>query len=228
MYKYKIGIVDEDPCDMDFIERTILENKPDNVQEEQIDFWRCPFPTESENVYDSVVKLIIEKITKEEIQALIVDYKIIISAKSLEGAQIFKRLVEIVPKFPLVMLSNVPNECYEKEFIDADKVYSKKEFFKLEEDYSIEKVRNIFRNIDKYDSLRSKLSTQLAAQLNRLESDEYSPEVLQSVIETEKLLDDFVPQQQTTVEKTLKVADLKTVVELLEEANKLIGGGDEN
>jgi len=228
MYKYKIGIVDEDPCDMDFIERTILENKPDNVQEEQIDFWRCPFPTESENVYDSVVKLIIEKITKEEIQALIVDYKIIISAKSLEGAQIFKRLVEIVPKFPLVMLSNVPNECYEKEFIDADKVYSKKEFFKLEEDYSIEKVRNIFRNIDKYDSLRSKLSTQLAAQLNRLESDEYSPEVLQSVIETEKLLDDFVPQQQTTVEKTLKVADLKNVVELLEEANKLIGGGDEN
>lgn len=228
MYKYKIGIVDEDPCDMDFIERTILENKPDNVQEEQIDFWRCPFPTESENVYDSVVKLIIEKITKEEIQALIVDYKIIISAKSLEGAQIFKRLVEIVPKFPLVMLSNVPNECYEKEFIDADKVYSKKEFFKLEEDYSIEKVRNIFRNIDKYDSLRSKLSTQLAAQLNRLESNEYSPEVLQSVIETEKLLDDFVPQQQTTVEKTLKVADLKNVVELLEEANKLIGGGDEN
>ena len=98
----------------------------------------------------------------------------------------------------------------------------------MEEDYSIEKVRNIFRNIDKYDSLRSKLSTQLAAQLNRLESDEYSPEVLQSVIETEKLLDDFVPQQQTTVEKTLKVADLKNVVELLEEANKLIGGGDEN
>ena len=47
------------------------------------------------------------------------------------------------------MLSNVPNECYEKEFIDADKVYSKKEFFKLEQDYSIEKVRNIFRNIDR-------------------------------------------------------------------------------
>lgn len=228
MYKYKIGIVDEDPCDMDFIERTVLENKPDNVSEEQIDFWRCPFPTESENVYDSIVKLIIEKITKEEIQALIVDYKIIISAKSLEGALIFKRLVEIVPKFPLVMLSNVPNECYEKEFIDADKVYSKKEFFKLEEDYSIEKVRNIFRNIDKYDSQRSKLSTQLAAQLNRLESNEYAPEILQSVIETEKLLDDFVPQQETTVEKTLKVADLKNVVELLEEANKLIGGGDEN
>lgn len=228
MYKYKIGIVDEDPCDMDFIERTILENKPDNVQEEQIDFWRCPFPSESENVYDSIVKLIIEKITKEEIQALIVDYKIIISAKSLEGALIFKRLVEIVPKFPLVMLSNVPNECYEKEFIDADKVYSKKEFFKLEEDYSIEKVRNIFRNIDKYDSQRSKLSTQLVAQLNRLESNEYSPEILQSVIETEKLLDDFVPQQETTVEKTLKVADLKNVIELLEEANKLIGGGDGN
>ena len=126
------------------------------------------------------------------------------------------------------MLSNVPNECYEKEFIDADKVYSKKEFFKLEEDYSIEKVRNIFRNIDKYDSQRSKLSTQLVAQLNRLESNEYSPEILQSVIETEKLLDDFVPQQETTVEKTLKVADLKNVIELLEEANKLIGGGDGN
>lgn len=36
------------------------------------------------------------------------------------------------------------------EFVDADKVYKKRDFFKLEEEYSKEKVTHIFDSMKKY------------------------------------------------------------------------------
>ena len=228
MYDYKIGIIDEDVADIEYIERTILINKPESITDEQVEFWRYPLPTETENVYDSVVKSVVSKIISGEIHALIVDYQIIISATSLEGTEIFNKLSKIVPKFPLIMLSNMPDDCYSKEFIDADKVYSKRAFFKIKDGYSIEKVTNIFRNMDNYISQRSKLSARLTEQLARLEKDGYSSETLQSIIETENLLDGFCPQQQSVIEKSLSLTDLKSAVDILEKAKGIIGGEDEN
>lgn len=228
MYDYKIGIIDEDIADIEYIERTILVNKPKHINDDQVCFWRYPLPSEVNGIYDSVVKSVVSKIIDDEIQALIVDYKIIISATTLEGTEIFKKLSEIVPKFPLVMLSNMPDDCYGKEFVDADKIYSKKNFFKIEEEYSVEKVLNIFRNIDNYVSQRAKLSTQLFEQLQLLGNNGYSQETLQSLIETENLLDDFCPQEQSSIEKSLDLTNLKSAVELLEKAQKMVGGNDEN
>lgn len=79
----------------------------------------------------------------------------------------------------------------QKEFVDADKVYSKGQFFKLEENYSKEKTLNIFRNMDNYMAQRAKLSTKLANHLSLLETQGYSVQTLKDIIETEKLLDDF-------------------------------------
>ena len=228
MYDYKIGIIDEDVADIEYIERTILINKPESITDEQVEFWRYPLPTETENVYDSVVKNVVSKIMSGEIHALIVDYQIIISATFLEGTEIFNKLSKIVPKFPLIMLSNMPDDCYNKEFVDADKVYSKRSFFKIKDSYSIEKVTNIFRNMDNYISQRSKLSARLTEQLARLEKDGYSSETLQAIIETESLLDSFCPQEQSTIEKSLDLTDLRSAVDLLEKAKDLIGGEDEN
>ena len=227
MYDYKIGIIDEDVADIEYIERTILINKPESITDEQVGFWRYPLPTETENVYDSVVKNVVSKIMSGEIHALIVDYQIIISATFLEGTEIFNKLSKIVPKFPLIMLSNMPDDCYNKEFVDADKVYSKRSFFKIKDSYSIEKVTNIFRNMDNYISQRPKLSARLTEQLARLEKDGYSSETLQAIIETESLLDSFCPQEQSTIEKSLDLTDLRSAVDLLEKAKDLIGGEDE-
>ena len=96
MYDYKIGIIDEDVADIEYIERTILINKPESITDEQVEFWRYPLPTETENVYDSVVKNVVSKIMSGEIHALIVDYQIIISATFLEGTEIFNKLSKIV------------------------------------------------------------------------------------------------------------------------------------
>lgn len=82
--------------------------------------------------------------------------------------------------------------------------------------------------MDNYTAQRAKLSTKLANHLSLLETQGYSVQTLKDIIETEKLLDNFFPQQQSTVEKELNVSDLKNAVELLREANDLLGGQNEN
>ena len=113
-----------------------------------------------------IANAVINDIVNDKIQVLIVDYKIIVSTALVEGTEIFRRISETVPKFPIIILNNVPEDCYKKEFVDADKVYSKGRFFKLEENYSKEKTLNIFRNMDNYTAQRAKLSTKLANHLS--------------------------------------------------------------
>ncbi len=227
MNSYKIGLIDEDSSDLDFIKRTILVNKPKSITEEQIVFWEAPLPTNSCDSLEAIINDLVKAITDEEIQILIVDYKIVVSTKTFEGTDIFKALSERLSKFPLIMLSNLSEDCYSKEFVDADKVYSKREFFKIESDYSKEKVANIFRNMDKYSYQRAKLTTQLAEQLGNLEADGYSSDSLRAIVEIEKALGDFTPQDQNTVEKALDMEELKEAVDILKHAQGLIGDGNE-
>lgn len=228
MNNYIIGIIDEDTEDIQDIERTIIVNKPENVAEEQIDFNIYSIPTNVSWISNQIVNKVINDIVNSKIHLLIVDYKIIVSMALVEGTEIFRRITEIVPKFPIIILTNLPDDCYEKEFVDADKVYSKGHFFKLEGTYSKEKTLNIFRNMDNYSSQRAKLSTKLANHLYALETQGYSEQILKDIIETEKKLDNYFPQQQSTVEKDLDVSELKNAIELLKEVNGLIGGQNEN
>ncbi len=228
MNKYVIGIIDEDNEDIDYIKRTIFINKPENVGDAQVDFVEYTLDATSDSLTDIIVNSAIEDIVDANIQALIVDYKIIVSSTLLEGTEIFKRITDIVSKFPIIILSNVPSDCYSKEFVDADKVYSKTNFFKVEEDYSKEKTLNIFRNMDNYVSQRAKLSTKLTDQLSNLTNGEYSEENLKAIVETETLLDAFFPQNQSSVEKALDVSDLKGAVDLLEQVKGLLGGENED
>lgn len=228
MNNYIIGIIDEDSEDIQDIERTIIVNKPENVSEEQITFYSYSIPANVSGLSDDIANTVINDIVNDKFQLLIVDYKIIVSTALVEGTEIFRRITEIVPKFPIIILTNVPEDCYKKEFVDADKVYSKGQFFKLEESYSKEKTLNIFRNMDNYSAQRAKLSTKLANHLSVLETQGYSEQTLKEIIETEKKLDNFFPQQQSTVEKDLDISELKNAVELLKEANNLLGGQDEN
>lgn len=225
MNSYRIGLIDEDPVDIDFIKRTIYINKPTDINDDQIDFWEVPLSTDSMN---NIINDIVDEIINKRIQILIVDYKIVISTKLFEGTEIFKILSEMIPKFPIIMLSNLADDCYHKDFVDADKVYSKKDFFKIEEEYSKEKVANIFRNMDKYITQRSKLASQLTEQLDSLVTDDYSAERIQSIIETEKALGNFTPQNQNSVEKALDLSELKEVVEILRNVQELIGDKNED
>ena len=227
MNNYYIGIIDEDQDEIQDIKRTILINKPESISEDLIQFVDYPLPKNASVLSDEVTNSVLRDIVNGKIHLLIVDYRIIVESTYVEGTEIFNRISSLVSKFPTIILTNVPDDCY-KPFIDADKVYSKRSFFKVDENYSQEKTRNIFRNIENYKSQRERLSATLGEQLLKLETQGYSLETYQSIISLEKALDAYLPQGQSTVEKDLSITELKDAVDLLKEANGLIGGNNED
>lgn len=227
MNKYYIGIIDEDQDEILDIKRTILVNKPDAIAEDLIQFVDYPLPSTAATLSKEMSDAVIRDIINGTIHVLIVDYRIIVESTCIEGTEIFQRISSLVPKFPTIILTNVPDDCY-KPFVDADKVYAKRSFFKLEESYSHEKTLNIFRNIENYKTQRAMLTATLTEQLFKLEEQGYTPEVYQHIIALEKSLGDYLPQEQTTVEKELDLSELRDAVELLKEANRLLGDKDED
>lgn len=227
MNNYYIGIIDEDQDEIQDIKRTILINKPESISEDLIQFVDYPLPQNASILSDEVTNSVLRDIVNGTIHLLIVDYRIIVESTYVEGTEIFNKISSLVSKFPTIILTNVPDDCY-KPFIDADKVYSKRAFFKVDENYSQEKTRNIFRNIENYKSQREQLSATLGEQLLKLETQGYSLETYQSIISLEKALDAYLPQGQSTVEKDLSITELKDAVDLLKEANGLIGGNNED
>lgn len=89
-------------------------------------------------------------------------------------------------------------------------------------------VSKIFRNIENYKNQRALLTATLTEQLFKLENEGYTPEVYQHIISLEKSLDDYLPQEQSTVEKDMDISELRDAVGLLKEANRLLGDGDED
>ena len=106
-------------------------------------------------------------------------------------------------------------------------MYAKRTFFKIEESYSKEKTLNIFRNIENYKKQCASLTATLTEQLLKLKNQGYSPEVYQQIITLEKTLNDYLPQDQTTVEKDMNMSELRDAVDLLQEANRLLGEKNE-
>ena len=64
--------------------------------------------------------------------------------------ELLGELKDEVPNFPVIILTEVVEESTQLAFIDTDKVYRKKDFFKLEGEYSKEKVFSIFDSMKKY------------------------------------------------------------------------------
>lgn len=228
MNNYYIGIIDENPDEILDIERTILINRPEKIREDQIFFIDYPLPGDAKALSDETTKAAVKNIIERTLHALIVDYKIIVESTCIEGTEIFERISSLLPKFPIMILTNVPDDCYAKAYVDADKVYAKHDFFKVDEDYSKEKTLNIFRNIEKYKYQCARLSASLEEQLSVLDNRGYVPETYQKIIMLEKELGEYLPQEQTTIEKELKLSELTEAVELLREANQLLEGNDKN
>ena len=224
--KYIIGLIDEEPGQLITIGRTIkihMEGMP-----HEVDFISYELEGRSETLVNDVCKEVLNDILIGAISSLLVDYKIILkTAAMIEGTDIYKLIIERVPKFPVVILTQAPEECYIKDFVDADKIYSKKEFFKVDEQYSVEKTKNIFLNMDKYIRQRAEMDATLEDKLEKYVSEGFSPELFQEILEYEQKLDAFYPFGQPQTSKALRLDELKEAVALLDQANRLIGGSNE-
>ena len=224
---YTIGLIDEEEGQLRTIRSTIKTYISHHDKDISVKFKVYSLEGSAEALSESVTQDVINDIIAGEISSLIIDYKIMIQSAMVEGTDIYKKIAEHAPKFPVIILTDFPDHCYEKDFVDADKVYWKYNFFKIEEEYSKEKTKNIIVNMERYNRQRAELFTDLTENLSKLRNDEFSQEVYQKLILVEQRLDDFYPQGQSQIEKALEIEDLKKAVDLLKEVDALVGDSDE-
>jgi hypothetical protein len=215
---YIIGLIDDEEGQLKAVRRTIKTNAPRSVE---YSFKSYSLSKESGKLVDEVFQDVMSDIVEEEIACLIIDYKIMVKTTKIKGTDIFRKIKEVVPKFPIIILTEVVEESIEPDFIDADKVYKKRQFFKLEEEYSKDKVRNIFDSMRKYvsqkDSLKLTLSDLKEKVVKGNEKDK-----IREVLKVESEMADFLPMDQTQIDKVFDEDKAKRIVELIERANSLL------
>lgn len=216
---YIIGIIDDEIKQVATIKRTIKTNAP---QDEKYDFKAYELPEDSGQLVDCVYTEVMDDIVMQKISCLIIDYKIMVRTTKIKGTDIFGKIKERVPKFPVIILTERVNESIEPIFIDADKVYSKTDFFKLRDDYSKEKVRNIFDSMRKYTDQKDSLQLRLSESKRKLSNNSGVEEGIREVLQIESILDDFIPTNQTQIDKVFDEQKAKSIVELIEKANSML------
>lgn len=216
---YIIGLIDDEETQLKKIRRTIKTNAKAN---EKYDFKSYLISDNASDVISEVFVQVISDIRESKLSSLIVDYKIIVKTTKIRGTDIFKRIKDEVPKFPIIILTEVVEESTEPEFIDADKVYKKKDFYMIESEYSKEKVFNIFDSMRKYHDQRDKLQLTIEDLKQKLTDGSRGREVIGDILSLESQLDDFVPTEQSQIDKVFDENKAKEIVALIEKANDLL------
>lgn len=208
--KYTIGLVDDNENQLSDIRAAIKINKPKDFE---IDFKSYVIPSKSEDAINVLLTEIIDDIKNGRIHSLIIDYKIVISTKIIHGSELVNLIKKKLSNFPIVVLTEIPEDSKKSDFIDSDKVYIKREFLKVKEDYSKEKISNIFDSIEKYVSQKDALLAKLEDQQNKTPSDN-----IQEIIELEDQLSTFIPMDITQADKKIdktKIAELTALINSL-------------
>lgn len=216
---YIIGLVDDEESQLRKIRRTIKTNAK---ADEKYDFKSYLISDKASDVVSDVFEEVINDIRALKLSSLIIDYKIIVKTYKIKGTDIFKRIKEEVPKFPVIILTEVVEESTEPEFVDADKVYKKKDFYKIEGEYSKEKVFNIFDSMRKYVGQRDKLQLTINDLKQKLTKGSLGRDAVGSILALESQLDDFVPTEQSQIDKVFDERKAKEIVALIEKANELL------
>ena len=207
---YIIGLIDDEETQLKKIRRTIKTNA---ITNEQYDFKSYLISDNASDVVSEVFEQVISDIRDSKLSSLIVDYKIIVRTSKIK---------EEVPKFPIIILTEVVEESTEPDFIDADKVYKKKDFYKLESEYSKEKVFNIFDSMRKYKDQKDKLQLTIEDLKQKLTDGSRGRDAIGDILSLERQLDDFVPTEQSQIDKVFDENKAKEIVSLIEKANELL------
>ena len=216
---YTIGLIDDEETQLKTIRRTIKTNAGNG---EKYDFKTYLISDNATDFVEKVFEDVINDIREMKLSSLIVDYKLIVKTSKIKGTDIFKKIKDEVPKFPVIILTEVVEESTEPDFVDADKVYKKKDFYKIESEYSKEKVFNIFDSMRKYIGQRDKLQLTIDDLKQRLSKGSLGREAIGNILALESQLDDFVPTEQSQIDKVFDEKKAKEIVALIEKANELL------
>ena len=214
---YRIGIIDDAKSERADIQVSVLDNVGWDAQ---IEFKEYELEARTR---EDIMTEIRRDVEEGNIHALIVDFKLDTTADVIKGWEIIEFMHDETPEFPVVIMTNAPDESKESQYTDADKVYAKKVFLKPELDATKELVKNIMLNMEKYVSHRKELETRLETELKKLDRDGANEDILEEVIKIENELSRYKQIYQTRVDKALDMSDLKDAFEELEKYEKLLG-----
>lgn len=213
---YTLGIVDEDAMQQKKIRRTIKTNAPAGMDEPEFKVYIDP--DDDTVTLEQLMDAIESDMSDHLIDGLIVDYDLVMPSANLRGTDIYKRLNELAPKLPVVLLTNYPEPCRELDYVDADKIYPKGKFFKIAEDYSKDKVSDLLENISKYSSQRIELQQAFENEMNKFKENDNDFERYSRLVALEDELAQFSPQDSSTSIGSLNIECLREAVELIDRA----------
>lgn len=218
-----IGIIDDDGNEINSIQRAIITIiKRNNLDADNVEFKIYELNSDAGKLTENLINQVTEDISKFEISLLIIDHKIVANSNELlNGSDIFEQIRKIASDFPTIIMTNVVEDSMKNNYVDADKVYAKSEFFKIQE-YAKEKTENILRNIKRYENLRNSTQQELEELKSELVKDTENQEIVNKIVEKEKELDKYLPIQQSYLEEIINLEELKEILKLIEDANKML------
>ena len=222
---YVLGIVDEDANQQRKIRRTIKTNASAGRGEPEFKVYIAP----DDNIatLKQLMDAIESDVSDHLIDGLIVDYDLVTPSANLRGTDIYKHLNELAPKLPVVLLTNYPEPCRELDYVDADKIYPKCKFFKIEEDYSKGKVSDLLENISKYSSQRIQLRQAFENEMNKFKEDSSDFKRYSKLIALEDELAKYAPQGSSKTMGDLNIDRLREAVKLIDQASAILGERNE-
>lgn len=217
---YKIGLVEDAKAEASEIMLSLLENAPTELDEDS--FLLYDLKQEAgfkEHLFEEIKK----DISENNIQCLIVDYKLDTLYEIVEGIEIVNYFHSIVPEFPIIILTNVPDKGKENDYADPDKVYSKKEFLNPDSDATKSMVYNIIRNIKRYEKTRASLELERDDALSSIiQNESFSDDEYEKLIVAERQLAKYSPIELSAVDEAFNVADMNKAIEALKEFKQLL------
>lgn len=216
MSKYIIGIIDDELFNVKTIRGIIKANTT-----EEVEFKTYLVENVNEISVSKIYKDVIKDIEDNNISTLIIDEKIVTNSNEIRGSEIFEKIKKQVNKFPMVILTNFPDDCMKENLIDPDKIYKKIEFLNIDSEISKELVKKIFLNAKKYMENRDEVEQKIKSLESEIENKGNKTEIVKDIMKNEEILKDLKPTDFRQIEKIMGPEKIKEILDLIKEANNL-------
>lgn len=216
---FYVGMVEDDMAEASSVMLS-LDMNAKQLNEESFKLYKLE---KKENFREQLFEQLIKDVQENEIQCLIVDYKLDTLEEVLEGIEVVNFMHESVPEFPVIILTDVPEKSKENDKADPDKVYAKEIFMKPDDKETKEMVYHIIRNLERYTKRRSELEINRDQILDKLiDGSEYDEELYGKLLKTERELSKYVPIEMTGIDEAYDMEDMQEALEALKEYKSLL------
>ncbi len=216
---YCIGMIEDDMAEASSVMLSLVHNAG-QLGEESFILYELE---KKENFRQELFEKLVKDVQNDRVQCLIVDYKLDTLDEVLEGIEVVNYMHEIVPEFPVVILTDVPERSKENDKADPDKVYAKEIFMKPDDVETKEMVYHIIRNIERYTKKRAELEIRRKQILDKVvDNSEYEDETYGELLKIEQELNKYVPIEMTGIDQAYDMTSMREGLEMLREYKSLL------